>query len=262
MFSLGEFGDRLTEMLYGKPDPCVEDIPRNLRGVYCLYEIELGSGVLRVGMVRGKTGSSKFEHYFEDAISRLIDIGGYDILLAPEYSFLSSPFFTSGRKDEIMEKFAGLSSGKDMLLIPGTIVWQDENTSGDKSYNGVLRNTSPIIYDGKVLEYDKRDDGGEQNMANAFELRAEFGKESGLFEWRGYRCGIEICADHDRLRKDDINDLDLQFLIACGATPGEKNMVVREGGYFLYCDGDKPEADVKRRVGGKMKSVKPRYIPK
>lgn len=65
-------------------------------------------------------------------------------------------------------------------------------------------------------------------------------KKTGVFEWKGYKIGVEICSDHGHgtLRKrDKIKDLDFQFILSRGMTVFDRFAAIKKGGYIVKCDG-------------------------
>ncbi len=213
---------------------------------YDLYAVDMLKEKIRIGIVT--TDTNMYEIDFNkpgydpceletghlEILEGLVASGGQDILVAPEYFFASRPPLDAGARDEIAERLKRASVGKDTLLIPGSIVWHSD---------GILRNTVPVMCDGKVvMEYEKR--MGEPLIAELFSLAGRAGKTQGAFEWKGYRCGIELCSDHGELKREGITNLDFHFLVSCGRPPCSEYSVAREGGYLVYCDGANPVCGV------------------
>lgn len=230
-------------------------IDKELAEDYAAYEIELKGKKMRVGMIRKKTTSYDAYNdsdYFEKAIIALLGASRDDIIIAPEYDFLPKAGPMSRKeKDRRLKKLKEASKGKDILLFAGSFIWIDKN--------GKMHNTAPVIYDGDVLlEYDKRRDGGEWSIAERHKLKAVYGEKPGLFEWKGFSFGVEICADHGMLKeRNEARDLDFHVLVSCGRTLDENSdIVAREGGYALGCDGYNPRTDVlKVSTNGKKTKI-------
>jgi len=111
------------------------------------------------------------------------------------------------------------------------------------------------------LEYSKKREAGDDDLINRyFHLRKRrlyfgVGQKKGIFNWRGLRVGLEICYDHScKALKNDVSvgDLDLQILVSCGQTFKKDNMVIKEGGLGLSCDGYGVFCKTYRNVGRKL----------
>lgn len=113
--------------------------------------------------------------YFKGAIKEMVEYAGHDIIIAPEYCFLSKGMpMAEKQKNEILDDIREASKGRDVLVLPGTVVW--------KNVSKEMRNTSYAIYDGEIIfEYDKRVDGGEKEHAFVNGLKPKFGKKNGCF---------------------------------------------------------------------------------
>ncbi len=109
-----------------------------------------------------------------------------DILALPEYYFVISAYESvvdsSFRRDKIVVQLKELSSALDCILVGGSIV---ERVNGDYYNRSYLFDSGKIIgsYD-KIHPYDNEGRG----------LIKE-GTEYEVFEVRGIRIGILICAD-------------------------------------------------------------------
>ena len=133
-------------------------------------------------------------------------------------------------KNNAIKFIQGMVKKKDMLILPGTIVWQKD---------GYLRNSCPVIAKGDVKEYCKATDGGDSDVALKHGCIFLPGKENGkVIEWKGKKIGIEICADHSvgtiMQRKEKA---DIHIIVGCGATIYDSNAIVKDNGYVLLCDG-------------------------
>lgn len=220
--------------------------------MYDLVDEERPS-TIRVGLIRTETSSyqnfvlatepydqERVEHY-TSLIDKYLD-EDIDVLVAPEYTFLAGRPFTAEEKDELMSSMAERTKDRDLLLLPGTYVWCDGQG---------LHNTLPLIYGGEVVRaYDKKVDGGDQNIADRYWREFMPGTESGVIPYKDLELGVEVCADHfqsngrggvsnpGQLRTEVGPDsLDLQLIVSCGMSIHEQALAVRENGYALLCDG-------------------------
>lgn len=210
---------------------------------------------LDIGMVRCQTDAEIRRLNRLGTLCNLIDCyPKLDILLAPEWYFIPvEGGMHSADSFQTLKKILEITtSGKEMLLIPGTIAWLERENNNNVSASKrkwssskskeFYRNTALVISNGKtILSYSKRTEGGDYNFARRYGVEWQPGEESGGFYWRKLKCGLEICADHGEncLRRDGFNDLDLQIVVACGASLDENSLAVRNGGQVLLCDGCK-----------------------
>lgn len=198
---------------------------------------------LRLGMLYCETGSM---HIIERPLGKILHAIArgpeLDMLLAPEWFFVAKKktFYNTQEYASIKRKLEQATTGLEMLLIPGSIARLDEE--------GCYRNTCPVISDGKtILEYSKRKDGGDEWFGEKSNPPRPWkaGEDEGVFGWREYAAGIEICADHGELRKrGKQSPLDLQFVVASGMGLHRSDLCVREGGIALLCDGCMPKHDI------------------
>ncbi len=161
----------------------------------------------------------------------------HHIITAAEYSFFpySGPLYES----EVQAYLGALKEAScwgDILIIPGTFVWQKE---------GNLFNTCFALYQGEVIhQHHKMSDGGEVRIAGHYGLTANFGTTKGLFDWEGLKLGIEICAESGLLGKFGIRNRDLLILTSCGLPASyflkESMEAVRDFGYGIMVDGGHP----------------------
>ena len=172
-----------------------------------------------------------------DVILQLASSGQYDVLVGPEYSFLRSEGPLSElEKDTYLEGMKQATAGKDMLLIPGTIVWKKD---------GKMYNTAYVVHNGNVFyEYHKMTDGGSSFIAEKHGLSLHRGEVPGIFEWGNLKLSLEICSDGSSvyaagvkagLFEKDIRDKDLQILVSAGTF--FTIAVVRPGGYIIKTNG-------------------------
>ncbi|MDP7079720.1 MAG: hypothetical protein QF415_07515 [Candidatus Undinarchaeales archaeon] len=208
---------------------------------------------IRVGLIRTETSSDQYfmlatepydqgrvEHYIS-LIDKYLD-EDIDVLVAPEYTFFAGRPLTVEEKDELISSMAERTKDRDLLLLPGSYVWCDDQG---------LHNTLPVIYGGEVIRaYDKKVDGGDQKIADRYWRDFVPGTESGVIPYKDLELGVEVCADHFKsngrggvsnpgqlLTEAGPDSLDLQLIVSCGMSIHERSLAVRENGYALICDG-------------------------
>lgn len=190
------------------------------------------------------------------------------IFIAPEWYFRNrDSIYSFEDLGTIIKNFKKLSKEcKSMLIIPGSVHYTDGKE--DHTNKQLIYNCCPVFCDGELLSivykyYEAGDiiDSSKEKWgfwrANAFrKLNMEkvkiienkslkiFEPINGInryFTCKKIKAGIEICADSDfSILKDAVgkNDLDLQFLISCGANYLPKSCTLHLGGYFIHCDGN------------------------
>lgn len=173
-----------------------------------------------------------------------------DIFLGPEFIFsLENRLYNKQEKNSLLKELAGLTKNKGTLIMPGSIMWEDE----DYFYN-----TAPLIFNGRAREYHKhRKDDYSIGFAKAKNCKTKqyySGKSGAVYPWRGYTIGIEICVDKlyrrlDKfLIKKDMPLLDLYFLVSCGVKISHADQIpIKNLGYGLCSDGEKPTSEVLQR---------------
>ena len=193
---------------------------------------------IRIGLIVMKTSANGTNvDSINDVILKLTSSGQYDVLVGPEYSFMhfEGPL-SEAEKDAYLEGMKQATAGKDMLLIPGTFVWQKD---------GKMYNTAYVVRNGNVFyEYHKMTDGGDINIAQKHGLILHQGKVPGVFEWGNLKLSLEICSDGSSvyaagitagLFEKDIKDKDLQILVSAGTF--FTSVVVCPGGYIAKTNG-------------------------
>ncbi len=155
---------------------------------------------------------------------------GFDIVVAPEYSFL--PKKGPLNQEELNSLLEILKqSNQNALIIPGTFVWYE---------NDSMYNTCYVVHKRQVIaEYHKIREGGESRIAYIHNLIPCFGSQTCYFEFRGLKIGIEICADFGSLIKAGFSDLDLAFLVSYSNSNADLTFQsLKNGGYVVVNDGD------------------------
>lgn len=188
---------------------------------------------LQVGMMAERT---YWDHPGEGRLESLLKVletqPDLDILLAPEWYLLPAEggMYSLDDFQKIKASLEERTRSKELLLIPGSLAWLEK---------GEYRNTALVISHGKtILTYSKRANGGDRVFAKCQGVSFLPGDEKGLFRWRDFSCGIEICRDHGYLKREDwVRNLDLQFLISNGGSPADFLVALRPGGFIFYCDG-------------------------
>lgn len=158
-----------------------------------------------------------------------------DILVAPEFMFYDRKIIlTEDEKKYIEASIAQEVNRKDMLVIPGSIMWHNPKEGG------LVKNTSPVITDGKIIaEHMKANNGGCEGIAKEHGLRYAMGpKEGTIFLWKGLDMGLEICSDHkEGMLKNLGKQVDIHIVPASGMLHYTHKNCSREKGYFILCDG-------------------------
>ena len=226
---------------------------------YILYEIAGREHLLKVGMLKKKIrgGDSLCDlDRFNEILCSLIAEDSAHMLMAPSCSFhLNGGILNMEKKGQYVEDLRAESLNRNVLVFPGSFVWADK---------GKLYNSTPIIYNGKILfEYYKRTDGGENELGLRYGLEPVFGgKNSGIFAWKDYKLGIELCGDnHEGVLKDDkkVSDLDFHIVLASGRSYlYDQTIIAKPGGYAFLCDGMNPKTEVRQVLeDGRTKQIKP-----
>lgn len=176
-----------------------------------------------------------------ERISEAIDLYTPDLIVAPEY-FLNNEkrIYTRQEKEGLVQRIADISG--DRLIVPGTILWQED---------GLMRNTAVAVSEGKVLaEHDKSIDGKDGIIAESYKLSPFYGKwETCMFKWNGLKVSLEICAEHmEGLQRKEGKKPNIQIVPAYGADMDSSTMHVKNKGYAILCDGQRPRmSEVRRR---------------
>lgn len=186
---------------------------------------------MQVGIVAAKTSSYGSDTVsIQAALVNAAKSGHFDIVVAPEYSFMPSTGPLSRTELDRYLDFFKEASTSGTLIIPGSFIWQQ---------NGMLYNSCFFIQNGKVIyQYEKNIDGGEDSIAKRFNLKPSYGTHLGTFDWDGLKMGVEICADGGILSGSGVHDRDILFLISCGNDCLRDSMyAVRQGGYGIVAEG-------------------------
>lgn len=204
---------------------------------------------LKAGIIVRDTNHGFPQENLVPEMTHLIRDPNLDILLGPEWLFVPKDrLYTKEEKENLIETLVESSKGTNTLIIPGSIMWHDEN---------FCYNAAPVISNGNLLgEYHKRLDGGTADMARDRKCKKPRfeGKEFGIYLWNGLSIGIEICADKGELQvhltKKKLDDsLDLYFLASCGCNLSKYYLPpVKESGYALCAEGNGPFSEVFQKI--------------
>jgi hypothetical protein len=186
------------------------------------------------------------------------------VFVAPEYYFVKAEttagvgkdariawtLYTETEKKQIFEELRGLSARyKRYLVAPGSLAWFKPAKAPQDGRTKDGWNTAPVFYEGKLKhEYDKIFDDGTCSR-NTTDVRFQKGNKSQLFTVESLKFGIEVCGDfeHGNLGKEARGpSLDFELMLSATNRHGfDENMIakvpVRDGGYFIHADSDKPE---------------------
>lgn len=167
------------------------------------------------------------------------------VFTAPEWTFkMPKKPLTRKQRDQIVEHYRKLSrQHRKMLIIPGTIVYN----AGD-DLNPRIRAEAIVVYEGKVVKTTRkrkegfdtdgysRADGQPVNSAD-FEGAPE--SDSSVFEFKGFKFALEICADHgDRRAREEAGEygVDVQILVSDGASVLASALAAHQGGIVITND--------------------------
>lgn len=218
-----------------------------------MLEEKLQAGILTYSSICGKVPQGRLVSDIADYVND----NELDILLGPEWLFMpETRLYSKKEKEGIIEELAEKTKTRDTLIIPGSIMWEDDT---------FFYNTAPIISQGKLIgEQHKYTDGGSKTKATFRNCSKpkyrDLEKKLDAFKWRNYRVGVEICSDMGKLLNSLEESckpfLDLYFLVSdgCMITSYPKDMPVKDFGYGLNSDGD-DLAIVLRREGRNFKTI-------
>lgn len=247
---------------------------------------------MRIALLQQKTPQTSTEETLR-RLSDIIERHNPDVVIGPEYLFVAPPLegwdwdkkkptytpriFDKKEKRSLEQKLQMLSAQKDTLLIPGTLVWTEE----DK-----YRNSCSIFHRGnKIREIQKEFcNGADRNYAphgvqsdhfDTLFLTSPLSHQRylrrHLFQFRGRNYVVEICDDHcSQARRVDIGDpppqvADMQIVVSHSVhhhfpTP-RTALIVREGGVVIECNGYYPTSFIgqisKNRISTLYNSCQP-----
>lgn len=191
---------------------------------------------LKAGVLLEKTSQGTSQDGLVRSICDIVNSNDLDIFIGPEWLFLPKDrFYTKKEKDLIIEELIEGIDNPDALIIPGTIMWEDEQ---------YFYNAAPAISGKRILmQQHKYYSGGSDGKAyfhNCSKLRFKR-EEIKTKKWSGLSFGIDICMDrgllYHSLKNPGKNLLDLYFLVSCAAPPKWEPLPLKQGRYFLHAEG-------------------------
>lgn len=220
---------------------------------------------LKLALAKASTGRTVGNSYIfaycgDNPLERIISIANTynpDILVAPEFMFYDGKrILAEDEKKYIEQRIAQEVLNKDMLVIPGSIMWHNPKKGG------LVKNTAPVISEGRVVaEHIKASDGGCEEIAKKHGLRYARGPEEGTTShWKGLNIGLEICADHSYgMLKKSGKQVDIHIVPASGKSHYWCNNCSKYNGYFILCDGFEGRSNVvlQRKGAEAFKPVSP-----
>lgn len=198
---------------------------------------------LKLALVNAITGrkvraKDVFAYFEDNPLEKIIcaaNTHNPDILVAPELIFYDGKrILAEDEKKYIEQRIAQEVNRKDMLVIPGSILWYNPKEGA------LVKNTSPVITDGKVVaEQMKASSGGCEEIAKEHKLGYAKGpKKSTILPWKGMNIGLEICADHCLgMLKNEGKLVDLHIVTSSGMEHDAWKDCAKDNGYFILCDG-------------------------
>ena len=211
-----------------------------------------------VGILTTKTVEGADQEGLVERIGEHISKHNLNIFVGPEFLFMPKDrLYSKQEKDAIIQRLAEFTKDKEILLIPGTIMWEDEES---------FYNTAPVIANGKILgEYHKQTDGHSIKHAKKRGVTKEYhmGDRFGMYDWGDLKVGVEVCADYGNLRAEQPEGIDLYIIPSAGFDYGPFGGVMREGdelrsppiskrGYIFNADGRRGTSIVSPKYPDKM----------
>jgi len=207
------------------------------------------SAILHKVPERGENDTEKVLSNVDSALkSSPAIIVGSDYSLNPMIGEITPVEF----KDRIYQEFLDISRDKNVLIIPGTVLYPRNSTQ--------VICEAPVFWDGELFgTYIKERDAGEARLAqeNGFEyFRGDCSKNH--FKFNGLNIALEICKDHGN---QDVRRCDLEIILAFDSKAGFSprppcDNFARKA---VVCDGYGPSVDFidfdPTRVSGKYKLI-------
>lgn len=166
--------------------------------------------------------------------------------------------------DEYVGRFSALSANHpDMLMVPGTSVWQERRDKGRFTKENVLHSSADAYFGGEhVHRTNKMNIGFDENgVEHQFKDEAQSDQRakkwwnkadehqagaasSGLFQAGGRNFALDICADHgdgsvaakEYMANGGGRGVDAHILTSHSAQLKENSTVVKDGGHFVHSD--------------------------
>lgn len=170
------------------------------------------------------------------------------VFVAPEYYYIKDQSFAlydTNERDQIYQFVGGLTTGRPRLaVIPGTVNYKVPPPGpvplGAKAFAGY--SATPVFHGNQAIHvYDKKfNDGNIDRETDAKFIRGTRLQSFPLF---ALSCGLEVCGDlGEENLSQEAQNLDLEILMSCTIghnfmTENFGKIAVRDGGYFVHCDG-------------------------
>ncbi|HEX5753491.1 MAG TPA: FYVE zinc finger domain-containing protein [Archangium sp.] len=134
-----------------------------------------------------------------------------------------------------------------VLFVAGSMQWVDPTSK--KLFVSAL-----IASRGQVLRYDKKHKAGITEDVKGYEFEA--GTASGRFQWQGFRCGLEICQDHEKEVLKKSGPLDVHILISYGQCGRARNLALdpNKRGVFIQCELETTQYYADKKMGSNPES--------
>jgi hypothetical protein len=182
-----------------------------------------------------------------------------NLFIAPEYTFyghnetLRSRFHSKLEKRAFVNEMIALSKTIDMVIAPGTFLWESTNKVG----NHVYRNTLYMFYQGEVkvcrkkyphIDYDHEFGPIDGFLEGHYAFMREYADapksyfqhkpdDTGIIEMADITFGVEICYDtvRERLRRTlqrTGKEIDVHLLLSSGINHGDERFPKQERAYL------------------------------
>ncbi|AKJ03671.1 FYVE-type zinc finger protein [Archangium gephyra] len=165
-------------------------------------------------------------------------------LVGPDYLFFKNAPYGVDDFNAYHAKVQAIADElpQKVLFVAGSMQWVDQATR--KLFVSAL-----IASRGQVLRYDKKHKAGNTEDVQGYEFEA--GTASGRFQWQGFRCGLEICQDHEEEELKSGGPVDLHILISYGQCGRARHLALdtSKRGVFIQCELETPEYYADKKPG-------------
>jgi predicted amidohydrolase len=150
---------------------------------------------------------------------------------------------SAAEKDDLILKLCSATLGKNLMIVPGSIIWAEQEPVMGKSgvkVKGTALNSTYVVHNGELIYTNhKKHNVGEVDSFETKFFDFKPGKDGGTFDADSLSFGIEICADHGAIKNrlqdsQTASNIDLHLLVSDGNSMNAPAM--RKGGYGLHCD--------------------------
>jgi len=143
-----------------------------------------------------------------------------------------------------------MALGKNLLVLPGTIWWKEDNVSDPAHV--IVHNTMPILSNHQIIHtwqkknlsgIDGLKHGSQQWDADNKAVRAVLdSSQVPIFQYdlngTPIKIGLEVCLDHSLgVLHGSGQQVDMHLLVACGMSINTANIAASTGGVMLRCEG-------------------------